>query len=125
MQKKNFRTYYQVRGDQLAFEQSKIALAEAEGMLDRLIKQTGPKIIKSLEANVRAIQVRQAHSGRFVQPRGTAAQADPKNIEHCIVRAPGEGIVVYVNQVDRVGHGDRSHRRRRHAQAGSADLQPA
>src|SRR5262249_30218275 len=56
MYKKNFRTYFQVNGDVLAYQQTVIALKEAEGMLERLVKQTGPKILKSLEANVRAIE---------------------------------------------------------------------
>ena len=35
---------------------AKIALGEAQNMLDRLVKQTGPKLLKSLEANVKAIE---------------------------------------------------------------------
>ena len=48
--------------------------------------QTGPKIIKSLEANVRAIQVRQAHAGCLLQPGGAAAQADQE--EHRALHRP-------------------------------------
>jgi multidrug efflux pump subunit AcrA (membrane-fusion protein) len=103
MQKKGFRTSYQVKGDELSFEQSEIALNEAKGMLERLEKQTGPKIIKALEANVRAIQ-----SDKFTQDASFSLEEQRldrivKNIEHCTVKAPGDGIVVYVNQTDRWG----------------------
>ncbi len=103
MQKKNYRTFYQVRGDQLAYEQSAIALSEAQGMLDRLVNQTGPKIIKSLEANVRAIKSDKLTQDASFSLEDQRLRRIRKNIEHCIVRAPGEGIVIYVNQVDRWG----------------------
>ena len=49
-------TDFQVKADEKAYEQSKIALGEALNMYDRLTKHTGPKLIKALEANVRAIE---------------------------------------------------------------------
>jgi HlyD family secretion protein len=103
MRKKNYRTSFQVDGDRLALEQANIALSEAKGMLDRLVNQTGPKIIKSLEANVRAIQ-----SDKLTQDASFSLEEQRlnrirKNIDNCIVRAPGDGIVVYVNQADRWG----------------------
>jgi HlyD family secretion protein len=103
MQKKGYRTFFQVEGDRLAFEQSKIALAEANGMLDRLVNQTGPKIIKSLEANVRAIQADKLTQDASFSLEDQRLKRIKKNIENCVVRAPGDGIVVYVNQADRWG----------------------
>jgi multidrug efflux pump subunit AcrA (membrane-fusion protein) len=103
MQKKNYRTSYQVTGDRLSYEQSEIALAEAQGMLDRLANQTGPKIIKSLEANVRAIKSDKLTQDASFSLEDQRLRRLKKNIEHCIVKAPGDGIVVYVNQVDRWG----------------------
>jgi HlyD family secretion protein len=103
MQKKNYRTFYQKEGDRLAFEQTAIALAEAQGMLDRLVSQTGPKIIKSLEANVRAIKSDKLTQDASFSLEDQRLRRLKKNIEHCIVKAPGEGIVIYVNQVDRWG----------------------
>src|SRR5262249_46279001 len=44
----SFRTPFQVNADALALQQTEIALKEAQGMLERLSKYTGPKIIKSL-----------------------------------------------------------------------------
>jgi HlyD family secretion protein len=103
MLKKGFRTTYQVTGDRLSYEQAAIAFNEASGMLDRLSKQTGPKIIKELEANVRAIQ-----SDKLTQDASFSLEEQRlsrivKNIEHCTVTAPSDGIVVYVNQTDRWG----------------------
>jgi HlyD family secretion protein len=98
MRQKGFRTTYQVRGDELTFEQATITLSEANMMLERLAKQTGPKLIKELEANVRAIQ-----SDKLTQDASFSLEQQRlnriiKNIEHCTVRAPSDGIVVYVNQ---------------------------
>jgi HlyD family secretion protein len=103
MLKKGFRTAYQVKGDELAYEQSKIALGEAEGMLDRLTKQTGPKILKALEANVRAIQSDKLTQDASFNLEDQRLKRIKKNIVNCIVRAPGDGIVVYANQTDRWG----------------------
>ena len=88
---------------ELAFEQANIALCEAKGMLDRLVNQTGPKIIKSLEANVRAIQSDKLTQDASFSLEDQRLKRIKKNIENCIVRAPGDGIVVYVNQADRWG----------------------
>ena len=95
---------------ELALEQAKIALGEANGMLDRLVNQTGPKIIKSLEANVRAIQSDKLTQDASFSLEDQRLKRIKKNIENCIVRAPGDGIVVYVNQSDRWGTRDRAHR---------------
>ncbi len=85
------------------YERANIALAEAKGMLDRLVNQTGPKIIKSLEANVRAIQSDKLTQDASFSLEDQRLKRIRKNIENCIVRAPGDGIVVYVNQSDRWG----------------------
>ncbi len=103
MQNKGFRTHYQVRGDVLSLEQAKIALGEAQNMLERLIKQTGPKILKSLEANVQAIK-----SDKFTQDAAFSLETQRldrirKNIKNCTLKAPRDGIVVYANQADSWG----------------------
>ena len=56
MAKKGFRTSSQLKADELSDQQASIALEEAEGMLERLEKFTGPKILKSLEAKIKAIE---------------------------------------------------------------------
>jgi multidrug efflux pump subunit AcrA (membrane-fusion protein) len=96
----SFRTAFQVKGDRLALEQTEVALHEGEGMLTRLTKYTAPKLIKSLEANVAAIQadlLNQEASFVLEEQRLKRLQ---RNIEHCTVKAPGDGVVVYANQAD-------------------------
>ncbi len=98
MLKKNFRTAFQVKGDALALEQASIALSEAHGMFARLVKQTGPKILKSLEANVRAIESDKLTQEASFSLEKQRLERIRRNIEHCTVKAPGDGIVVYANQ---------------------------
>ena len=100
MAKKGFRTQAQLTADMLADQQTGIALSEANGMLVRLEKFTGPKIIKSLEAKLQAIR-----SDKSSQEKSFALESErlarlQKNIKNCTLRAPGDGIVVYVNQTN-------------------------
>jgi HlyD family secretion protein len=103
MFKKGFRTAFQVKGDRLALEQAELALSEAKGMYDRLVKQTGPKLLKSLEANVRAIESDKLTQEASFSLEKQRLERIRRNITNCTVKAPGDGIVVYVNQSDRWG----------------------
>jgi HlyD family secretion protein len=98
-----FRTPSQVLSDTLAVQQTEFALTEAKGMYLRLTKYTGPKIIKALEANVEAIK-----SDKLTQEASFSLEEQRlkrlrRNIEKCTVKAPGDGIVVYVEQQGRGG----------------------
>jgi multidrug resistance efflux pump len=103
MEKQGFRTPFQVQGDRLALQQSEIALAEAKGMLERLSRYTGPKIIKSLEANVAAIRADRLMQEAAFSLEQQRLERIRKNIANCTVRAPREGIVVYANQTNNWG----------------------
>jgi multidrug efflux pump subunit AcrA (membrane-fusion protein) len=96
----SFRTPFQVRGDELALQNAEIALKEAEGMLERLAKWTGPKIIKSLEANVAAIQADLLNQKASFSLETQRLERLRRNIASCEVKAPGDGIVVYANQAN-------------------------
>jgi HlyD family secretion protein len=98
-----FRTKYQVKGDELALEQAKIALGEAENMLARLIKQTGPKIITSLKANIEAIKADKYMQDAAFSLESQRLERIQKNIKNCTLVAPSDGIVVYVNDANRWG----------------------
>jgi HlyD family secretion protein len=100
MLQKGFRTSTQVKGDSLAYDQAIIALREAEGMLTRLRDQTGPKILKALEANVKAIQSDQLTQAAAFELEKQRLERLKRNIANCTVLAPGDGIVVYVNTPD-------------------------
>jgi multidrug resistance efflux pump len=100
MTQKGFRTQAQLTADRLADQQTGISLSEAKGMLVRLDQWTGPKIKKSLEAKLQAIL-----SDKSSQEKSFALESErlarlQKNIKNCTLRAPGDGIVVYVNQTN-------------------------
>ena len=103
MYKKGYRTHFQVNGDRLALAQATIALGEAQNMLDRLLKQTGPKLLKALEANVQAIKADKLTQDASFSLETQRLARIRKNIKNCTLRAPRDGIVVYVNQADRMG----------------------
>ncbi len=103
MGKIGYRTKFQVKGDELAYEQAKIALGEAENMLARLVKQTGPKIRTALEANVEATK-----ADKFTQDAALSLETQrlerlQRNIKNCTLVAPSDGIAVYVNVADWTG----------------------
>jgi multidrug resistance efflux pump len=98
-----YRTPFQTKGDELALGQAQIALDEARGMLERLTKFTGPKILKSLEANVNAIRADKLTQDAAFSLETQRLERLRKNIENCTVKAPGDGIVVYANQSNRMG----------------------
>ncbi len=91
---------FQVKGDELALQQAGIALEEAKGMYERLFKWTGPKIIKSLEANVAAIRADLLNQQASFSLESQRLERLRRNIAHCTVTAPGDGIVVYANTAD-------------------------
>ena len=104
MQKKGYRTEFQAKGDKLAFEQTKIAPGRgSEHVRIGSSKQTGPKLIKSLEANVKAIE-----SDKFTQDASfnlekIRLERIRKNIKNCTLYAPADGVVVYANQSNAFG----------------------
>ena len=103
MAKKGYRTDLQVKGDTLAFEQTKISLGEARNMLERLVKQTGPKLIKALEANVKAIEADKFMQDASFNLEKIRLERIRKNIRNCSLHAPAEGVVVYANQSNAFG----------------------
>ncbi len=98
--KKGFRTAAQLKADELNDQQASIALEEAEGMLERLVKYTGPKNIKSLEAKVKAIESDKKNQEASFQLETQRRDRLQRNIDRCTLRAPDDGIVVYVNQTN-------------------------
>ncbi len=98
MEALGYRAKSQANADRLSLQQTEIALREANGMLERLSKYTGPKIIKSLEANVQAIKADLLTQEGAFTLEDQRLKRIQKNLEHCTIRAPGDGIVVYANQ---------------------------
>ncbi len=100
MLKLGYRTPFQVQSDRLSLQQTTIALEEAQGMLERLTKYTGPKLIKSLEAKIQAIRADSLTQEASFKLEEQRLERIRKNIEKCTIRAPADGIVVYANQTD-------------------------
>ncbi|WP_206108005.1 efflux RND transporter periplasmic adaptor subunit [Paludisphaera soli] len=97
---KGLRTSSQLRADELALQQAEFVLSEAQGMLLRLEKFTGPKILKSLEAKLASILTdKLAQDASFALEAERLARLE-KNVAACILRAPRDGVVVYVNETN-------------------------
>jgi multidrug efflux pump subunit AcrA (membrane-fusion protein) len=103
MQQKGYRTSLQVKGDEQALDRANIALAEAENMVNRLLKQTGPKLLKALEANVKAIESDKYTQDAAFNLESQRLERIRKNVKNCTLIAPSDGIVVYANQSNQWG----------------------
>jgi multidrug resistance efflux pump len=94
---KGFRTQAQVNADAAVLEQTGIALRDAEGMLEQLVKYTGRRIIKSCKARIQAIQsdlLSLESSFRLEQQRLKRIET---MIANCKMRAPRDGTIVYAD----------------------------
>jgi multidrug resistance efflux pump len=92
---KGLRTHSQLKADELSNQRASIALEEAEGMYDRLANYTGPKILKSLEAKVKAIEADKKNQEVSFELEKQRMARLQKCIDNCTLRAPDDGIVVY------------------------------
>jgi multidrug efflux pump subunit AcrA (membrane-fusion protein) len=97
---KGLQTQSQLKAAELTYQQATIALEEAQGMLERLEKFTGPKNIKSLEAKIKAIESdRRTQEASFELESQRLARLQ-KCIDACTLRAPDDGVVVYAQQTN-------------------------
>ena len=95
---KGFRTEGQVNADAAVLEQTEIALRDAEGMLEQLVKYTGKRIIKSCKARIQAIHgelLSLEAAFRLEQQRLKRIEA---MIANCKMRAPCDGTIVYADR---------------------------
>jgi multidrug efflux pump subunit AcrA (membrane-fusion protein) len=97
---KGLRPRGQLRADELNDQQASIALEEAQGMLERLEKFTGPKILKSLEAKVKAIESDKKNQEASFELEKQRLARIQKCIDNCTIKAPGDGILVYAQQTN-------------------------
>ena len=88
MKEKGFRTTSQLKADELNDQQASIALEEAQGMLERLDKFTGPKILKSLEAKIKAIVADKKNQEASFELEKQRLARLQKCIDNCTLRAP-------------------------------------
>jgi multidrug efflux pump subunit AcrA (membrane-fusion protein) len=92
---KGFRTRAQYEADVLNMKRAEIALAEAERMEERLLKYTGPKILKSLQAKIEANRSDSLAQEAAFQIESDRQERLERMVANCTLRAPHEGIVVY------------------------------
>ena len=92
---KGFRAPSQYQADILAMERANIALSESEMMEKRLVNFTGPKLIKALEAKLEANKADSLAQASAFQLETARLKRLEETVEHCTLRAPHEGIVVY------------------------------
>jgi multidrug resistance efflux pump len=96
--RKHVRTPSQLQVDRLVAERAEIALSEAMRMQERLERYTAPRLLKSLEAKIAAVQsdlLTQQSAFLLEDERLRQLQA---MVDHCIMRAPRDGVVVYAKQ---------------------------
>jgi HlyD family secretion protein len=102
-QAKGFRTVSQVEADAAKLGQTEIALTDAQGMLERLVKFTGKRILKSRNARIQAIyadMLSLESSYRLERERLKRIEA---MIANCTMRAPRDGIIVYAEEPGGLG----------------------
>jgi multidrug resistance efflux pump len=100
---KGFRSTAQLKADELAMQKAKISLDEAEGMEERLEKYTAPRLIKNLEAKIQAIRADKLALEQSFEVESDRLRKLETMVANCTMRAPDDGIVVYVNQSNRMG----------------------
>ena len=89
--------------DELSLERAKFDLEQAMTQLDVLEKYTKDKQIKSLSSDVekaRADELSKESSWKLEQTKEAKLE---RQIKACILKAPGEGIVVYANDPNKFG----------------------
>ena len=78
-------------------EQTEIALRDAEGMLEQLVKYTGRRIIKSRKARIQAIRADLLSLEASFRLERERLKRIETMIANCTLRAPRAGIIVYAN----------------------------
>jgi HlyD family secretion protein len=97
---KGFRATEQYKADLLDMKQAEIALKEAKGMEERLLKFTSRKILMSLESKLKAIRADQLAQEASFGLEDDRLRRLEKMVENCTIRAPKDGIIVYANQAN-------------------------
>jgi RND family efflux transporter MFP subunit len=103
MVEKKYTSVAQQTSDKFALDKAKFTLEQSETSLDVLLKYTKGKTIKELEA-----EVEKARSDELAKEATLSLEKDKeaklvKQIDHCILKAPGDGLIVYANDPGRFG----------------------
>jgi multidrug resistance efflux pump len=93
----------QVKGATYEFERMEVALKDALSMKRKLEEFTMPKLVANLEAKIAAVRSDLLAQRVAFQLEDQRKARLETAISHCILRAPRDGMVVYVNQANRWG----------------------
>ena len=100
MADKGFRTKAQLKADVLVRAADQHRSRGSRGHARTAREVHGPKILKSLEAKIKAIESdRKNQEASFELEKQRLARLQ-KCIDNCTLRAPGDGILVYVKQTN-------------------------
>jgi multidrug resistance efflux pump len=98
MFRRNLYAETQVTSREYAVDRWDVAMREAEGMRERLVQYTGPKILRNLEAKIAAVTADlQAQKAAFALEDQRKRRLE-RAIAHCELKAPRDGTLVYVNE---------------------------
>jgi HlyD family secretion protein len=101
MNQKGYVPEAMVKSDQFKRDQLVVALAQQESALAVFKKFTAPKTMRELEGAVRGAEaILDYQQLRLARQLGRMASLE-KQVEHCTIRAPHDGFVIYANNADR------------------------
>lgn len=96
-------TPQQLAADEFTFAKTQLSLREARRMQDRLERYTAPRLAKNLEAKIQAVKVDVLAQRAALLNEDLRLRRLELCIEHCTMRAPRDGIVVYFVNANRWG----------------------
>jgi HlyD family secretion protein len=103
---RGFRSRQQVAVDEFALEKTEISLADARGMLNRLVNYTGTKLVKAIKARIEAnradlLALKSSHQLESERLKRIEAM-----IANCTLRAPRDGMVIHANRANGWGRAE-------------------
>lgn len=105
---KGFRSRQQVEVDEFTLEKSEIALADARGMLNRLVNYTGKKLVKAIKAKIEANRADRLSLESSSQLESERLKRIEAMIANCTLRAPRDGMVIHANRSNAWGQTETS-----------------
>ncbi len=105
MLKKGYVSRRQQVADKLSKDRAVFDLEQAQTQLDVLLKYTKDKQIKSLQSDVEKAKADELSKQSSWELEKTKEAKLERQIKACILKAPGDGIVVYANDPNKMGGG--------------------
>lgn len=97
---KGFRAAAQYSADEIELQRCDMALKQAKGMEERLTKYTAPRLLMSLKAKLQSIRADMLAQEASFGVEDDRLRRITRMIEHCTIRAPREGVLVYANEAN-------------------------